>query len=109
MIIENVTSNGANVTSSLAGGLSINEANGEIVIRNGLTEVVRIDKEGFKYYDAQGTERIKFGQNANGQQQIIVYGTNGKSEILIGQNPKTGAPILAVGKPGRDVIQDLNS
>lgn len=107
MIIENVTSRGASVSSSLAGGLSINEASGEIVIRNGTKEVVRIDKEGFRYYDTSGAERISFGQNQNGQQQIVVYSATGKAEILVGQNPSTGEPILAIAQPGRDVIKDL--
>lgn len=34
------------MTTSLAGGLIINEATGEIIVRNGTTEVVRIDKDG---------------------------------------------------------------
>lgn len=107
MIVETVTSRGANVTSSLAGGLTINEANGEIVIRNGTTEVVRIDKTGFKYYDDAGTNRISFGQNSSGQQQIIVYDTNGKPQILIGQDPKDGSPVIANSTPGNNVIDDL--
>lgn len=106
-IIESVTSRGANVTSSLAGGLTINEANGEIVIRNGETEVVRIDKEGFKYYDQSGTNRISFGQDASGQQQIIVYDANGTPQILIGQDPKDGSPVIANAEAGGNVINDL--
>jgi len=108
MIIETVTSRGANVDSSLAGGLSINEASGEIVIRNGTKEVVRIDKEGFKYFDTSGHQRISFGQNAEGQQQIVVYSEDGNAEILVGQNPSTGEPVFAIAKPGRDVIEDLS-
>lgn len=107
MIIESVTSRGANVTSSLGGGLTINEANGEIVIRNGITEVVRIDKEGFRYYDSNGTQRISFGQNSSGQQQIIVNDANGIPQILIGQDPKDGSPVIANSIPGRNVITDL--
>lgn len=107
MIVENVVSRGAKVTSSLAGGLTINEANGEIVIRNGETEVVRIDKEGFKYYDETGTNRITFGQNSAGQQQIIVYDANGVPQILIGQDPKDGSPVIANSTPGNNVINDL--
>lgn len=106
-IVESVTSRGAAVTSSLAGGLTINEGNGEIVIRNGTTEVVRIDKEGFKYYDASGTQRIAFGQNASGQQQIIVYDSSGTPQILIGQDPKDGTPVIANATPGRNVLNDL--
>lgn len=106
-IIETVTSKGANVTSSLSGGLTINESNGEIVVRNGTTEVVRIDKEGFKYYDVHGTQRISMGQNANGEQQIIVYDENGIPQILVGQDPKDGSPVIANSTPGNNVIEDL--
>lgn len=107
MIIENVTSRGASVTSSLAGSLSINEANGEIVIRDGTKEVVRIDKEGFKYYDKSGTNRITFGQNSSGQQQIVIYDADGTPQILIGQDPKDGSPVIANSTPGNNVINDL--
>lgn len=106
-IIETVTSNGAKVTSSLSGGLSINEASGEIVVRNGTTEVVRIDKQGFKYYDVHGTERISMGQNENGEQQIIVYDENGVPQILMGQDPSDGSPVIANSTPGNNVIDDL--
>lgn len=105
-IIETVTSNGAKVTSSLAGGLSINEASGELVIRNGETEVVRLDKDGFKYYDSAGTERISFGQSNDGKQQIIVYDASGTPIIVIGQDPKDGSPVIAQSD-GSNVFNDL--
>lgn len=108
-IIEKVTSNGAKVTSSLSGGLTINEADGEIVIRNGTTEVVRIDKDGFKYYDNAGTERISFGQNENGQQQIIVYDIGGTPIVLVGQDPKDGSPVVAVSETGENVLTALQA
>lgn len=106
-IIETVTSNGAKVTSSLAGGLSINESSGEIVIRNGITEVVRIDKDGFKYYDDAGTERISFGQSNDGKQQIIVYDTYGTPVVLVGQDPRDGSPVIAVSETGGNVLNEL--
>lgn len=106
-IIETVTDSGATVTSSLAGGLTINEANGEIVIRNGTTEVVRIDKNGFRYYDNNGNERIGFGQSADGKQQIIIFDQNGVPQILIGQDPRDGSPVIANSTPGNNVINDL--
>ena len=109
MIITNVTSRGASVTSSLAGNLSINEANGEIVIRQGTKEVVRIDKEGFKYFDGNSIKRISLGQNAQGQQQIVVYGANGKAQILVGQDPKDGTPVIAVSDSGKDVLEELEN
>lgn len=106
-IIESVASRGSNVTSSLGGSLNINEANGEITIRNGTTVVVRIDREGFKYYDDSGVQRISFGQNADGQQQFIVNDSDGIPQILIGQDPKDGSPVIANSTPGRNVISDL--
>lgn len=108
-IIERVTSSGSKVTSSLAGGLTINEGNGEIIIRNGTTEVVRIDSSGFKYYDQAGTERIGFGVSEDGKQQIIVYDESGTPQILIGQDPKDGSPVIANSTPGRNVISDLKA
>lgn len=107
MIIESVTSRGDSVTSSLGGSLSINEANGEITIRNGSTVIVRIDRNGFQYFDSAGTQRISFGQNANGQQQIIVNDEQGIPQILIGQDPKDGTPVIANSSPGSNVINDL--
>lgn len=103
-IITNATRNGANVTSSLAGNLTINEASGEIVIRNGKTEVLRLSRDGFKYFDRGGVERITVGQDFSGMQQIIVNDAAGHASILIGQDPIDGKPILLVGKEGVDVI-----
>lgn len=108
-IVETVTSQGAKVTSSLSGGLTINEANGEIVIRNNGIEVVRIDKTGFKYYDGSGVERIAFGQDSDGLQQIIVYDANGVPQILIGQDPKDGSPVIANTTNGVNVVNDLKA
>lgn len=109
MIITNLTSRGASVTSSLAGNLSINEANGEIVIRNGTKEVVRIDKEGFKYFDSNSVERISFGQDDDGRQQIVVYGSDGKAQIVVGQDPKDDKPVIAVSEDGKDVLTELRN
>lgn len=108
-IITNITSRGANVTSSLAGNLTINEANGEIVIRNNSKEVVRIDKEGFKYYDGSAVKRISMGQDADGRQQIVVYGADGKAQIVVGQDPADNSPVVAVSEAGRDVLEDLKN
>lgn len=106
-IVESVASRGSNVTSSLGGSLSINEDNGEITIRNGTVVVVRIDREGFKYYDNNGVQRISFGQDSEGQQRFIVNDNNGIPQILIGQDPKDGTPVIANSKPGQNVISDL--
>lgn len=107
MIVESITSRGANVTSSLGGSLTINEANGEITINNGSTTIVKIDKNGFKYFDNNGVQRISFGQDEAGQQQILVNDANGIPQILIGQDPKDGSPVIANSVPGRNVISDL--
>lgn len=109
MIITNMTSRGDSVTSSLGGNLTINEANGEIVIRNGSKEVIRIDKEGFKYFDSNSVERISFGQDSDGKQQVVVYGSDGKAQILVGQDPKDGSPVIAVSEDGKDVIMELKN
>lgn len=106
-IITNIRSKGATVSSSLSGGLSINESNGEIVIRDGTDEVLRLDKTGFKYYDNNGTTRITIGKNSSGLQQITVFDSTGKAQILIGQNPDGGDPVIAVAKRGYDVLEQL--
>lgn len=106
-IITNIRSKGATVSSSLSGGLSINESNGEIVIRDGTEEVLRLDKTGFKYYDNNGTKRITIGKDSSGLQQITVFDSTGKAQILVGQNPDGGDPVIAVAKPGYDVLEEL--
>lgn len=108
-IITNIRSKGATVSSSLSGGLSINESNGEIVIRDGTEEVLRLDKTGFKYYDNNGTTRITIGKNSSGLQQITVFDSTGKAQILVGQNPDGGDPVIAVAKPGYDVLEELQN
>lgn len=109
MIITNIVSRGANVTSSLGGGLSINESSGEIVVRNGIKEVVRIDKNGFTYYDDSVRRRISMGQDEAGLQQIIVYGSDGKAQIVVGQDPADESPVIAVSEEGKDVLQELQN
>lgn len=108
-IITNIRSKGATVSSSLSGGLSINESNGEIVIRDGTEEVLRLDKTGFKYYDSNGTKRITIGKSSSGLQQITVFDSTGKAQILVGQDPKDGSPVVAVAEDGRDVITELSN
>ena len=108
-IITNIRSKGATVSSSLSGGLSINESNGEIVIRDGTEEVLRLDKTGFKYYDNNGTTRITIGKNSSGLQQITVFDSTGKAQILVGQDPKDGSPVVAMVEDGKDVITELSN
>lgn len=109
MIIENVTSNGANRLSSLGGGLTINENTGELVIRNSSKEVLRLDKDGFKYFDQNSVKRISMGQDSEGLQQIVVYGANGTPLILVGQDPKDSTPVIAVSESGTDVLTELQN
>lgn len=107
MIVTNIVARGAKVTGSLSGSLTINEDNGEITVRQGSNDVVRINSDGFKYYDEAGVERISMGQDTAGRQQIIVYGEDGKAQILIGQDPKNDSPVVAVTETGDDVRMEL--
>lgn len=109
MIITNITSRGDSVTSSLGGNLSINENSGEIIIRDQTREVTRIDKEGFKYFDGNAVKRISIGQNEQGKQQIVMFGADGKAQILAGQDPKDGSPVIAVSEDGKDVLTELEN
>lgn len=107
MITKIVENRGDKTTASSNGKITLNQTTGEIIIRKSGVEVLRLDETGFKYYDSQSVLRISMGQNEQGQEQIIVYGADGKAQILMGQKPSSGAPILAIAEPGRDVIQDL--
>lgn len=62
-IIKTVQHSGANSTSTLSGNIELNEAMGEILIRNGSHILTRIDSEGFTYAETDGTRRIRIGLN----------------------------------------------
>ena len=103
-IIEN---KGDLTTSSNNGKITINQTTGEIIVRNDGKKVVEINDEGFKYVDDNNTTRISMGKNTNGQQQIIIYGADGKAQILVCQDPKNGTPVVAVSDSGKDVLTEL--
>lgn len=108
MAITKIIENSGNLTTTSSDGkINIDQSAGTITIRDGVTRVVEIDKDGFKYYDTNGVERIGFGQSSDGKQQIIVYDANGIPTILIGQDPKDGSPVIAVSEKGGNVITEL--
>lgn len=105
-IIEN---KGDLTTSSNNGKITINQTTGEIAIRKGAHRVVKIDDEGFTYYDQNAVKRISMGQDATGLQQIVVYSANGTPLIIVGQDPKDGTPVIAVSESGEDVLESLKN
>lgn len=109
MAITKYIENSGNLTTASSDGkIQIDQSAGTITIRDGIVKTVEIDKDGFKYYDQNGTERIGFGQSNDGKQQIIVYDASGTPIIVIGQDPKDGSPVVAVSD-GTNVLTDLQS
>ena len=100
-------------------GITIRNANGVILVRidstgftyyNGLgNPVAAISSDGFDYYDADGNLRAQIGQNSAGQMAIRLYDSAGRCSIFVGQDPATSKPVLAVGKEGVDVEDELRS
>ncbi len=110
MAITKIIENSGNQTVTSGNGrITIDQATGEILVRNGSKVVTRIDEDGFKYFDSNNIKRISLGQNAEGQQQIVVYGTDGKAQILVGQDPKDSTPVIAVSESGTDVLTELQN
>lgn len=62
-IIKQVQHAGAVRTSTLSGNIELNEATGELIIRNGANVLTRINSEGFTYSEANGLRRIRIGLN----------------------------------------------
>lgn len=62
-IIKQVNHSGSVRTSTLSGNIELNEAKGELLIRNGVHVLTRIDSEGFTYAEQNGTRRIRMGLN----------------------------------------------
>lgn len=62
-IIKQVQHAGAVRTSTLSGNIELNEASGELIIRNGANVLTRINSEGFTYSEANGLRRIRIGLN----------------------------------------------
>lgn len=64
-IIKNVQYAGSTRTSTLSGNIELNEATGELIIRNGANVLTRVNSEGFTYSDSTGLRRIRIGLNPN--------------------------------------------
>lgn len=62
-IIKQVQHAGSVRTSTLSGNIELNEASGELIIRNGSNILTRINSEGFTYSEANGLRRIRIGLN----------------------------------------------
>ena len=62
-IIKQVQHAGSVRTSTLSGNIELNEATGELIIRNGSNILTRINSEGFTYSEANGLRRIRIGLN----------------------------------------------
>jgi len=85
-IIKEVQHSGSVRTSTLSGNIELNEAKGELLIRNGVHILTRVDSEGFTYAEANGTRRIR-----------------------IGLNPKDQSVGDFISKPNIDVIDELEA
>lgn len=85
-IIKEVQHSGSVRTSTLSGNIELNEAKGELLIRNGVHILTRVDSEGFTYAEANGTRRIR-----------------------IELNPKDQSVGDFISKPNIDVIDELEA
>lgn len=85
-IIKQVEHSGSVRTSTLSGNIELNEARGELLVRNGVHVLTRIDSEGFTYAETDGTRRIR-----------------------IGLNPADNSVGIWNSKPNIDVIEELTS
>lgn len=83
-IVKQVQYSGSVRTSTLSGNIELNEASGELIIRNGAHVLTRINSEGFTYSDTTGLRRIRTGLN-----------------------PKDGSIGQYISKPTVDVIEAL--
>lgn len=66
-IIKQVQHSGSVRTSTLSGNIELNEATGELIIRNGAHVLTRINSEGFTYSEMSGIRRIRTGLNPKDQ------------------------------------------
>ena len=66
-IVKQVNHSGSVRTSTLSGNIELNEAKGELLVRNGAHILTRIDSEGFTYAESNGTRRIRMGLNPKDQ------------------------------------------
>lgn len=63
VIVKQVNHSGSVRTSTLSGNIELNEAKGELLIRNGANVLTRVDSEGFTYAETSGLRRIRIGLN----------------------------------------------
>lgn len=66
-IIKTVQHSGSVRTSTLSGNIELNEATGELIVRNGAHILTRINSEGFTYSEVGGLRRIRIGLNPKDQ------------------------------------------
>lgn len=85
-IIKQAQHAGSVRTSTLSGNIELNEATGELIIRNGANVLTRINSEGFTYSEANGLRRIR-----------------------VGLNPKDESVGMWNSKPNIDVIEELEN
>lgn len=85
-IVKQVNHSGSVRTSTLSGNIELNEAKGELVVRNGAHILTRVDSEGFTYAEQDGTRRLRAGLN-----------------------PKDGSVGEWLSKPNVDVIDELEA
>lgn len=85
-IVKSVQHSGAVRTSTLSGNIELNEATGELLIRNGANVLTRVNSEGFTYSDSTALRRIR-----------------------IGLNPADSSVGIYTSKPTIDVIDELES
>ena len=62
-IVKSVQHSGSVRTSTLSGNIELNEATGELLIRNGVHILTRVDSQGFTYAQPDGTRRVRIGVN----------------------------------------------
>lgn len=85
-IVKNVEVMGSRVVATNNGSIELNQNTGELLIRKGGKVVTRIDARGFTYSESDGRKRI-----------------------FIGAHPVSDAMVLAISKPGIDVISELKN
>lgn len=60
-----------------------------------------------KTIQQSGGSAIISGKLSNGRYGDLIYDSNGIPRILVGQK-SNGEPIIAVSKPGKDVLKELD-
>lgn len=78
---------------------------------NALNNVIRglSSETNTKTVRQSGGNAILSGKLPNGRYGEVIYDSNNKARILIGQKPNDGEPIIAISKTGIDVLEALNN